>query len=141
MTLGSEQGVTDICGSTDSNLISRQLVIARSRLTAMLTKEGASVPATDTLLSQAVDLLASSYIAGKPGAVDPRTNFDVDGFSRKEKLTSQPEDYADQAEAIIDDYVAVNTSDSPLPGISIVGREGVRIGEFTEMTEDQEDVY
>lgn len=141
MTLGSEQGVTDICGSTDSNLISRQLVIARARLTAMLTTEGVTAPTTDTLMSQAVDLLASSYIAGKPGAVDPRTNFEVDGFSRKEKLTSQPGDYADQAAAIIKDYIAMNTASSTIPNMAIVGRDGVRVGEFEEMTEDQEDVY
>lgn len=124
MTLGSTQGVTDICGSTDSGLISRQLIIARARLTAMLATEGLTAPTTDVIMSDAVDRLASSYIAGKPGAVDPRTNFEVDGFSRKEKLTSQPEDYANQAAAIIKDYITQNTAPPIPPGLVVVDRRG-----------------
>lgn len=117
MTLGSEQGVTDICGSTDAALIGRQLVVARARLDLLLLPHGLTAPATDVALSNAVNLLASSLIAYKPGATDPRTNFEVDGFSRKDTLSSQIEEYAQQAIEIIADYIVGSTTaaDVPLP--------------------------
>lgn len=114
MTLGSTQGVTDICGSTDTDLIGRQLVLARAHLDNLLDKDRLTAPTTGALLSHAVDLFAASFVASKPGAVDPRTNFKVDGFERSEKAGSQPGEYADQAAAIIADYVAANTA-VPLP--------------------------
>jgi len=141
MTLGSPQGVTDICGSTDSDLISRQLMLAGARLTAILATEGLTAPTTDVIMSNAVDLLAASQIASKPGAVDPTTNYEVDGFSRKGKLTSQAEDYANQAAEIIKDYIAINTSTTPIPTMAIVGRKGRRIGTYEEMTMAEEDAY
>lgn len=115
MTLGSEQGVTDICGSADANLIARQLVIARAHLASTLAVDGLTMPTANTLLSHAVDLLASSFIASKPGAVDPRTNYEVDGFKRKDALTSQIAEYADQATAIVAEYAATNAAAVPLP--------------------------
>ena len=141
MTLGSTAGVADICGSSDTDLIDRQLTIARAHLDNLLTKSGLTTPDSDTLLSHAVDLLASSFIAIKPGAVDPRTNYVVDGFKRSEKLGSQPGEYAELANMIIENYIAANISESPLPTMSIVGRLGRRIGEYTEMDEDQEAEY
>ena len=141
MSLGSAEGVADICGSSDTALIGRQLTIARAHLDTLLDKSGLTAPDTDTLLSHAVDLLASSFIAIKPGAVDPRTNYAVDGFKRSEALGSQPGEYAELANTIIADYIAANISESPLPGMAIVGRQGRRIGEYTEMTEDEEEVY
>jgi len=124
MTLGSPQGVTDICGSTDSDLISRQLMLAKARLSAILATEGLTAPTTDVIMSNAVDLLAASQIASKPGAVDPITNYEVDGFSRKGKLTSQAEDYANRAAEIIKDYITQNTAASIPPGLAVVDRRG-----------------
>ena len=141
MTLGSVEGVTDICGSSDIDLINRQLTIARAHLDTLLTKSGLTAPDSDTLLSHAVDLLASSFIAIKPGVVDPRTNYEVDGFKRSETLGSQPGEYADLANTIITDYIAANISESPLPGMSIVGRQGRRIGVYEEMSTDEEAEY
>lgn len=141
MTLGSTQGVTDHCGCTDSDLIDRKLTVARAHLDNMLAKAGLTAPSTDALLSDAVDLLAAAAIARKPGAVDPRTNYEVDGFKRTDKSLSQPEEYADQAKEIISDYIAANLSTSPFPGISVVGRKGQRIGEYEEMDEGEEDEY
>ncbi|MEA3457766.1 MAG: hypothetical protein U9R21_03720 [Candidatus Thermoplasmatota archaeon] len=143
MALGSTQGVTDLCDSSDTALIGRQLIVANAQLTTALSKKGLTVPATDTLLAHAVDLLAASIIASKPGAVDPRTNYKVDGFSRHDtKQTSQPDEYADAAHAIIADYIAATkVGTSPIPSMAIVGRRGRRIGEYELMTEAEEDDY
>ena len=135
MTVGTIPGVTDLCGSTDTALITRQLLRARGRLTRRLLKEGVSMPDT------AAEALAASLIAQHPGAVDPRTNYAVDGFSRKDGAASQIAEFRDIAKEIIDDYVAEQTTASPLPTIGIVGRGGRRIGEYEEMDEDEEDVY
>jgi hypothetical protein len=141
MTLGTTQEVTDICGSTDSSFIERQLVIARAHLDTMLAKEGLTAPTTNVLLSHAVSLMASAFISSKPGAVDPRTNYTVDGFSRKDKPASQIDEYMDQAKVIIADYVAANITESQIPAIMVVGRRGRRVGEYEEMTEAEEDEY
>lgn len=47
----------------------------------------------------------------------------------------------DSAWESVDGYIAQNSSVSSIPSMAIVGREGVRVGEYEEMTETQEDVY
>lgn len=47
----------------------------------------------------------------------------------------------DSAWESVDGYIAQKSTVSPIPGMAIVGREGVRVGELEEMTEDQEAVY
>ena len=141
MTLGMEQGVIDLCKNTDSNLINRMLIKARARLDKILAKDGLTAPSSDTDLDTAVEAIAAKLIATGPGAVDPRTNFKVDGFERKEALASQLDDFQAIADERISDYVLANTEGDGLPTMLVIGRMGSRIGEYEEMTEDQEAEY
>ena len=116
MTLGTEQGVTDLCKSTDTALIVRALVKARARLTAILLADGLSTPATDTVLDTAVEAIAAKLIGIGPGAVDPRTGFNIEGFSRRDGTKSQLAEWQDIADTSIKEYIAsLNASAVPLP--------------------------
>ena len=95
MTLGTSQGVTDLCKSTDSSLIERMLIKARARLTTRLLAKGYITPSSDTDLDTAVEAIAAKLIGIGPGAVDPRTGFAVDGFSRKDGNKSQLDEWQD----------------------------------------------
>lgn len=142
MVLGTAQGVTDLCKNTDTALIDRMLIKARARLIKRLAKKGLSTPTSDTDLDTAVEAIAAKLIGIGPGAVNPRTGFEVDGFSRKDGSKSQLDEWQDIADESIADYIeTITITDSPLPSMAIVGRRGVRIGEYTEMTEAQEDEY
>ena len=142
MTLGTVQGVIDLCKNTDTNLIDRMLVKARARLTKRLAKEGLSAPATDTDLDTAVEAIAAKLIGVGPGAVNPRTNYAVDGFSRKDGNKSQLEEWQDIVDESVADYIAsVNAAVSPIPSMAVVGRRGVRVGEYEEMSTADEDLY
>lgn len=140
MTLGTSQGVTDLCKSTDNALIDRILVKARARVVKRLAKVGLTAPETDVDLDTAVEAIAAKLIGIGPGAVNPRTNFTVDGFSRKDNAKSQLEEWQDIANDSIADYVdMVNVATSPIPAMLVVGRSGARIGEYEEMAD--EDAY
>ena len=116
MTLGTEQGVTDLCKSTDTALIARALVKARADLTAILLAEGLSTPATDAVLDTAVEAIAAKLIGIGPGAVNPRTGFAVEGFSRRDGSASQLKEWQDLADASIKRYIAsLNASSSAVP--------------------------
>ncbi len=136
MVLGTEQGVEDLTGCTESALINRQLVKARAELEDILSKKGLSVPTTSTVMSSAVDYLASALVAIKPGAVNPTSNFSTEDFSRSDGGTeAQVDFYHKKAMELIDNYLSVSAS-AP-PGSYIVGRTGVRVGEFEEMSTDE----
>lgn len=140
MTLGTIQGVIDLCKNTDTALIDRALIKARARLDKLLAKEGLTAPTFDVDLDTAVEAIAAKLVGMGPGAVNPRTNFTVDGFSRKDGSKSQLEEWQDIVDESIADYVATaNAEVSPLPSMAVVGRAGVRIGEYEEMAD--EDTY
>ena len=141
MTIGTIQGVTDVCGVTDTDLIARQLISAQDRLSLLLEKESLTVPDTSSSLGYAVELLASSQIAMKPGAVNPRANFEIDGFKRTEKPGNQVDEYKDHALQIIMSYIDSVNGKISLPTTTVVGRRGVRVGDYTELSEDEEAVY
>jgi len=142
MVLGTAQGVTDLCKNTDSALIDRMLIKARARLTKRLAKEGIATPTNDTDLDTAVEAIAAKLIGIGPGAVNPRTGYDVDGFSRKDGSKSQLDEWQDIADESIADYITtISTATSSIPSMAIVGRRGVRIGEYAEMSEAQEGEY
>lgn len=116
MTLGTEQGVTDLCKNTDSALIARTLTKARADTTSILLAEGLTTPETDEVLDTAVEALASKLIGIGPGAVNPRTGFTVEGFSRRDGTVSQLKEWQDLADASIKRYIAsLNASAVPLP--------------------------
>ncbi|MEA3324261.1 MAG: hypothetical protein U9Q37_03865 [Euryarchaeota archaeon] len=144
MTLGTVQGVIDLCKSTDTDLISRMLVKARPMLTnrLLLAQEGLATPASDTALDTAVEAIAAVLVGIGPGAVDPRTGYTVDGFSRKDGNKSQLDEWQDIADECIAGYVAAHpAATSSIPSMAIVGRRGRRIGEYNEMTTAEEDIY
>lgn len=141
MVLGTEQGVIDLCKNTDSALINRMLVKARARLTKRLAKKGIAVPDTDVDLDTAVEAIAAKLVGTGPGAVNPRSKFEVDGFSRSDGK-SQLDEWQDIADESIADYITMVTiTDSPLPNMAVVGRRGVRIGTYTAMSKEQEGEY
>jgi len=133
MVLGTEQGVTDLCGCTDSALINRQLVKARAELDEILSKKGTTAPATSVTLDTAVELLTSAMIAMQPGALNPVSDFKTEDYSRSDWGNgSQAEAYRKSALDKIDDYVSDNAS-ARIPQSIIVGSSGVRIGEYEEL--------
>ena len=106
----------------------------------MLLIKGLSVPATSTFLSSAVDFLASALIAIKPGAVNPTSNFATEDFSRSDGGNeSQVNFYHKKATDSIDIYLLI-TGSAP-PGSYTVGRTGVRVGEYEEMSDNEEVNY
>ena len=133
MVLGNEQGVTDLTGCVDSALINRQLVKARAELVEILSKKGTTAPATSITLDTAVELLTSAMIAMQPGALNPISDFKTEDYSRSDWGSgSQAEAYRKSAFDIIDDYVSDNAT-AAIPQTYIVGSDGVRIGEYTEL--------
>lgn len=140
MSLGTEQGIIDLCGSSDVGLINRQLIKARAIVTSLLDKNNITVPASDVVLDTAVELIASSLVATKPGAVNPRSNFDADTFSRKDGNLSQIDEFKQQGIDLVDDYISTNATVT-LPSSVIVGRKGARIGEYEEMSSSEEINY
>jgi len=139
MSLGSQQGVTDLCGSTDTSLIDRQLIISRGLVEDILTEKDLSLPTSDSSLSHAANLLTCGLISVSPGKVNPRSQFKVDGFERSDSSEkSQPDDYFDDATSWINRYLArqgvtpIGTHYRVPLGISVVGRTGRNIGEYEE---------
>ena len=133
MVLGTEQGVTDLTGCVDSALINRQLAKARAELDEILSKKGTAAPATSVTLDTAVEFLTSSLIAMQPGALNPISDFKTEDYSRSDWGSgSQSEFYRKSAFDIIDDYVSDNAT-ATIPQTYIVGSDGVRIGEYTEL--------
>lgn len=131
--MGQEQGVTDLTGCTESSLINRQLVKARAELVEILSRKGLTVPATSVTMDTAVELLASSLIAIQPGALNPTSDFKTEDFSRSDWGSgSQAEAYRKNALDKIEDYVSDNIT-SVIPQSMVVGEDGVRIGEYTEL--------
>ena len=139
MTLGSQQGVTDLCSSTDTSLIDRQLIVARGLVEDVLTEKSLTLPTSDSTLSHAVNNIACGLIAVSPGKLNPRSQFKVDGFERSDNSKkSQPDEYFDEANTWINRYLArlgvtpIGTTYRVPLGISVVGRTGRRIGEYEE---------
>lgn len=139
MALGTIQGVTDLCGSTNNELIGRQLIKARALVTSMLLKKGITAPSSDVVLDTAVEYFAASMVATLPGAVNPRSNFTADAYSRKDGNLSQLDELKFAGIELVNDYAASNMS-SP-PGSAIVGIKGRRIGTYEEMTGTEEVNY
>ena len=133
LTPGTSQGVTDLCGNTDTNLINRVLPKARARVTSILAKKGLTVPSSDVDLDTAVEAIAAKLIATAPGNVDPRTGFKVDGFERKDGSDSQLKEFQSIADDAIADYITNNVSvATTMPVMKVVSRDGVEIGEYGE---------
>ena len=139
MSLGSQQGVADLCNSADIALIDRQLIVARGLVEDILTDKKLSLPTSDSSLSHAVNLLTCGLISVSPGKVDPRSQFKVDGFERSDSSKkSQPDEYFDDATLWINRYLTrqgvtlIGTQYRVPLGISVVGRTGRKIGEYEE---------
>lgn len=107
MTLGTEQGVTDLCKSTNTDLITRQLTMARGVVEDELAEADLTAPASSTTLSLAVNFLAAAMVGIKPGEVDPRTGYSVDGFSRYDGNKSQIEEWEERGMARIAKYIQI----------------------------------
>lgn len=140
MALGTEQGVIDLTGSSDSALIGRQLTKARAIVESMLSQKGIVAPTTDVVLDSAVEYITAGLIAIKPGAVNPRSQFKADSYSRNDGTLSQLDEYKSAAMELIDDYISSNDISAP-PGAAVVGRVGRRVGTYTVMTDAEETNY
>lgn len=133
MVLGSAQGVIDLCQSSNTALVDRQIIVARGLVDDILTEAGLTTPVTSNTLSHAVNNLTCALIAGAPGELDPRSNFKVDGFQRSDGNESQPDYYYTEASKWVGTYLATNGVKFNVPlGVSVVGRTGRRIGEYEE---------
>jgi hypothetical protein len=115
MVLGSEQGVTDLCKSTDSALIARQIAMAQGIVEDELGAAGLTTPTTSTTLSLAVNLLAAALVGLKPGEVDPRTGYSVEGFSRNDGNTPQIDEWEKRGMLRIATYIKINKETVPVP--------------------------
>ena len=106
---------------------------ARAELIEILSKKGTTAPTTSITLDTAVEFLASSLIAAQPGALNPISDFKTEDYSRSDWGSgSQSEAYRKSALDKIDDYVSDNAT-AAIPQTYIVGADGVRIGEYTEL--------
>ena len=133
MALGSHQGIVDLCQSTNTMLVDRQLIVAQGLVSEELTKNGLTTPSTSTTLSLAVNNLACYLISTAPGEVDPRSNFKVAGFERSDGKGSQPQNYLDDYKLWFGEYLIAQGVKHAVPlGISVVGPTGRRIGEYEE---------
>ncbi len=132
MTLGTVQGVADLCHNTDTDLINRMLVKGRARITSILLKQGVTAPSSDVDLDTAVEAITSRLIALGPGNVNPRTGFTVDGFSRKDGNESQLDEWQTLADESVADYITNNINARSLPVMKVVARDGVMLGAYTE---------
>lgn len=135
--------LTLLTGTTLSTSIQDAIIDQADReIKAYLKADGLTPPAADD------DLKAASLDLSKIGII---THNRMTGTQTKSvkvgDITIQDDPDAAiaslsaKAWRIVDAYIAVNTSSSPIPGMAIVGRAGVRVGEHEEMTEAQEDVY
>ena len=116
MVLGSEAGVTDITDVTDVLLIGRQLILARGIVEDKLAAKGLSLPSTSSTLDVAVNYLTAAMVGVKPGEVEPRTDYEVDGFKRSGRGNkSQLEEWESWGMDRIADYIAANKTSVGLP--------------------------
>ena len=133
MALGSQQGVIDLCQSSNTALIDRQLITARGLLDDDLLAAGLTTPSTSNTLSHAVNNLAAALVATAPGEVDPRSNFKVDGFERSDGKGSQPDNFLADYKNSLGKYLEINGVQYRVPlGMSVVGTDGRRIGTYEE---------
>jgi len=133
MALGSQQGVIDLCQSSNTALIDRQLITARGLLDDDLLAAGLTTPSTSNTLSHAVNNLAAALIATAPGEVDPRSNFKVDGFERSDGKGSQPDNFLIDYKTNLNKYLEINGVQYRVPlGVSVIGTAGRRIGTYEE---------
>jgi hypothetical protein len=135
MALGSAQEIIDLCQSSNTALVDRQLIVARGLVDDILLANGLTTPASNNTLSYAVNNLACALIASAPGELDPRSNYKVDGFQRSDGNESQPDYYFSTANKWIGQYLALHGKKYNTPlGISVVGSTGRRIGEYEEQS-------
>ena len=121
-------------------MINRQLVKGRAELDDILSKKGLTAPTSSIILDMAVDFLAASLIALQPGAMNPTTNFKTEDFERTDgSKVSQADIFHTKGLIIIESYVSNNSTG--LPNSYTVGRVGVRIGEYEEMSDSEEVDY
>ena len=133
MAFGTITGVIDICHNTDVELIDRQLVFARDDVSAALAAKNVAIPTTSTTLDGAVNLLTAALVGLAPGNTNPRSNFAVDGFSRKDGDESQVDEWEKRGNAKVAQYITAHKSiASTMPVMKVVSRDGVQIGEYTE---------
>jgi len=116
MVLGSEQGVIDKTNNTNSDLIRRALESARGIVDDKLAAAGLTAPSSSATLDLAVDFLAASLVGFKPGEVDPRTDYEVDGFKRSDgSKKSQIEEWEGAGLGWITTYIDANKTTVPMP--------------------------
>jgi len=133
MALGSQQGVIDLCQSSNTALIDRQLITARGLLDDDLLAAGLTTPSTSNTLSHAVNNLAAALVATAPGEVDPRSNFKVDGFERSDGKGSQPDNFLIDYKTNLNKYLEINGVQYRVPlGVSVIGTAGRRVGTYEE---------
>jgi len=133
MSLGSHQGIVDLCQSTNTTLVDRQLIVAQGLVSEELTKNGLTTPSASMTLSLAVNNLACYLISTAPGEVDPRSNFKVAGFERSDGKGSQPENYLGGYKRWMDEYLDAQGVKHAVPlGVSVVGTAGRRVGTYEE---------
>ena len=133
MALGSQQGVIDLCQSSNTALIDRQLITARGLLDDDLLAAGLTTPSTSNTLSHAVNNLTAALVATAPGEVDPRSNFKVDGFERSDGKGSQPDNFLIDYKTNLNKYLEINGVQYRVPlGVSVIGTAGRRIGTYED---------
>jgi len=133
MALGSQQGVIDLCQSSNTALVDRQLIVARGLLDDDLLAAGLTTPSSNNTLSHAVNNLAAALVATAPGEVDPRSNFKVDGFERSDGKGSQPDNFTADYTTNFEKYLELNGVKHVVPlGVSVVGTAGRRVGTYEE---------
>ena len=119
------------------------IVDADRRIRSKITTAGLTPPATnDTLRSASIDLSKAGIVHYNvlTGAQTKRVT--VGDITIEDDPYKAIKGLTESAWALVAGYIdTIDIDKLPIPGMVIVGQRGRRIGEYEEMTEDQEDDY
>jgi len=135
--------LTLLTGTTLSIAIQDAIIAQADReINSRLRAEGLTPPASDD------DLKAASLNMSKVGIITynrmtgaQTKSVKIGDITIQDDLDTAIEALTESAWDSVDAYIATQGSASPIPGITIVGRKGVRVGKYTTMTTEQEDEY
>lgn len=135
--------LTLLTGTTLSTAIQDAIIDQSDReIDARLQAEGLTPPVSDDSLKAASLNLSKVGIITHNRMTGTQTkSVKVGDITIQDDHDTQIEELTAKAWASVDAYIAINTTASPVPSMAIVGRRGRRIGEYEEMTEEQEDDY
>lgn len=143
MAYCSSAELTLLTGTTLSTAIQDAIIAHSDRKIKTRIKTATIVPpaSDDDLKSASLDLAHARIIRWNQTNGVQTKSVKVGDITIQDDPEAAISLLTDSAWESVDGYIAQKSSASPIPSMAIVGRKGVRVGEFEEMTKDEEDVY